>query len=215
MRKIEILDMVQDFLSGGDAPADIRGKYHPKIIHNLTCLACNTIIVNLYKIGKEQGNLSILDAWARNYPISIVSSNRVALPYPPMSLPDGMGILQVANGRDSGVDYTNVYAYRDTNANAVFAALEVGNSNISSKPYFYLEINNSTGINSHVLILGNIPAQTTGVTVKMVVPLDQVDDYSHVSIPDEGGSMIITSVIELLRQKPAEDYINDNKVNQI
>jgi len=48
----------------------------------------------------------------------------------------------------------------------------------------------------------------------MIVPFDQVDDYATISIPAGKEEMLIQAVISLLREKPAEDVINDNKARQ-
>lgn len=214
MRKIHLIEMVQDFLAGGDAPADVRGQYHPEIITKFVEMAFNNIVFQTYMEGKIHSDYSVLDAWAKNYELPI-SSNKVNLPYPPAQLPNNMGIRQVANGIGNNYDPTNVYAFRDTNSQAVFAALEVGNANISEKPWFYLEMNNGSGIYSHVLRLGNVPLSTLGVTVKLIVPLEQFDDYDHITIPGGKEDMIVKSVIDVMRQKPPEDFTNDNNSQQI
>jgi hypothetical protein len=204
MRKIHIIDLVEDFLAGGDAPADVKGKYHREILTKWIELAWNSLINTVYDAGKANGDYDVLDPWARNYPLSIVS-NSVTLPYPPIHLSDGAGILQVADGRDSNFDPTNVYAPISTTAYAVFNDLEAGNQ--STVPMWYLEISNT---NAHVLKIVNKPTATTGVTVKMVIPLERVDDFTHVSVPKEGGKMIIQEVMSIIRQKNTEDRINDN-----
>lgn len=208
MRKQHLIELVQDFLSGGDAPDDVKGRYHPEIIANLCALAYNKIVFQTWLEAKAHSDYSILDAWAKNHTLNI-TANTVPLPYPPVQLPNAMGILQVA----TGTDLTNVFAYRETNANAVFAVLEVGS--ISTKPWFYLEVNASgSGINSHTLQLGNVPDGCTTVKVKMIVPLDQVDDYETIVIPAGKEEDLISFVIELMRNKPPEDTVNDNKARQ-
>lgn len=208
MRKIHLIELAQDYLSGGDAPDDVRGRYHPEILSNLLALAYNQVVMITYLEGKQYSDYSVLDAWAKNHTINI-TDNAVPLPYPPVQLPNGMGILQVACGND----LTNVFAYRETNANAVFAALEVGS--VSTKPTFYLEQNTGSGNNSHVLQVSQIPDGVTSVKVKMIVPFDAIDDYETVSIPAGKEGILLDAVVELLRQKPQEDTINDNKANQI
>lgn len=207
MRKITLIDLTLDYLAGGDAPDDVRGKYHPEIISNLLALAYNQVVMATYLEGKQHSDYSVLDAWAKNHTISIVDF-RVLLPYPPVQLPNGMGILQVA----AGTDLTNTFAYRETNANSVFAALDVGQ--VSTKPTFYLEVNVGSGIESHVLQVAQVPDGCTSVKVKMIVPFDQVDDYATISIPAGKESMLFDSVTTLLRQKPQEDTVNDNKATQ-
>jgi hypothetical protein len=207
MRKITLIDLAVDYLSGGDAPDDVRGRYHPEIVSNLLALAYNAVVMQTYLEGKQHSDYSVLDAWARNHTINIVN-NTVALPYPPVQLPNGMGILQVACGND----LTNVFAYRETNSNAVFNALDVGS--VSNKPTFYLEQNTGSGNNSHVLQVALVPDGVTSVKVKMIVPFDQVDDYETISIPAGKENMLFDAVVTLLREKPPEDTVNDNKARQ-
>ena len=208
MRKVTLIDLAQDFLSGGDAPDDVKGRYHPEVISNFLALAYNEVVMQTYLEGKMHSDYSVLDAWALNHTLPIVSGV-VELPYPPVQLPNGMGIIQVACGND----LTNVFAYHETNANAVFNALDVGQ--VSTKPTFYLEQNASgSGTKSHVLQLGKIPDGVSSVKVKMIVPFDQIDDYATISIPAGKEKMLIDSVISLMREKPAEDTINDNKARQ-
>lgn len=207
MRKITLIELVQDYLAGGDAPDDVKGRYHPEVISNLLALAYNEVVMQTYLEGKQHSDYSVLDAWALNHDINIVS-NVVALPYPPVQLPNGMGIIQVA----AGTDLNNTFAYRETNSNSVFNALDVGT--VSTKPTFYLEQNAGSGNNSHVLQVGNVPDGCTSVKVKMIVPLDEVDDYATISIPAGKERMLIDSVIALMREKPPEDTVNDNKARQ-
>lgn len=207
MRKITLIDLAVDYLSGGDAPDDVKGRYHPEVISNLLALAYNAVVMQTYLEGKQHSDYSVLDAWARNYDINIVDS-KVLLPYPPVQLPNGMGILQVACGED----LTNVFAYRETNSNAVFNALDVGS--VSTKPNFYLEQNTGVENNSHVLQVALVPDGVTSVKVKMIVPFDQVDDYATVSIPAGKEELLLQAVVSLLREKPAEDTVNDNKARQ-
>lgn len=210
MKKIELIELVQDFLAGGDAPDEIKGKYHGEITSNMINMAFTKAIMETYMEAKGYSDYSILDAWARNYPLNI-ASDKVRLPFVPVQLPNNMGIRQVT---PSG-DLTNAFAYRDTNANTVFAALEV--NAVSTKPTFYIEMDYSgmTGEQiPQVLVFEKLPDGCTAVNVKLIVPIEQLDDYDEVAIPAGKESQIIGNVIEILRAKPPEDKINDNIANQ-
>ncbi|MDA3807392.1 MAG: hypothetical protein PF440_05680 [Thiomicrorhabdus sp.] len=207
MRKIELIELVEDFLAGGDAPAEIKGRYHPEIIANHIALAYNKVVFQTWLEAKRFSDYSILGSWAKNYLLAI-TSNTVALPYPPVQLPNNMGILQVA----AGTDLNNTFAYRETNANSVFNELEVGS--VSTKPTFYLDVNNGAGINSHVLKLALVPDGVPTVTVKLIVPFDEIDDFETVSLPAGKEDVIIGYVIELMMKKLPEDKVHDNNANQ-
>jgi len=210
MRKIELIEMVSDYLQGTHAPDDMKGRFHDEVIKKYIEMAFSSIIFKTYMEAKQYADYSVLDGWAKNYQVDIedlsAGKGNVKLPFSPVALPNNMGILQVTPLGD----LTNAFAYRETNSNAVFAMLEVGQ--ISTRPIFYLERNaTGSGIASHVLQLENVPDGCSTVLVKMIVPLENIDDFEHVSIPAGKEDMLITEVIELLRTKPPEDLINDNK----
>jgi len=213
MRKIELIELVSDYLNGGDGPDDLKGRFHDQVIKKHIEAAFNGIVFKTYMEGKQYADYSVLDSWARNYSLTIqalvTGKGHVRLPYPPMQLPNNMGILQVASSKDLSL----VFAYRETNSNAVFAALEVGT--VSTKPFFYLEQNaTGSGIETHVLQLEKVPDGCTEVKVKMIVPLEVVDDFDQVMIPAGKEDMIIAQVMDLLRTKPPEDNVNDNKASR-
>lgn len=82
-------------------------------------------------------------------------------------------------------------------------------------PFFYLEQNaTGAGIETHVLQLEKVPDGCTAVNVKMIVPLEVVDDFDQVMIPAGKEDMIIAQVMDLLRTKPPEDDVNDNKASR-
>ena len=209
MKKVELQELIQDWLSGGDAPSDIKGRYHDEIILKHMEDAYNAIVFKTWLEAKNYSDYSVLDSWAKNYTTDIVS-NITILPYPPMQLPDNRGILQVT----PATDLTNPFAYLETNSQAVWAALEA--SAVLLKPTFYLEQNPTSvdNTNTHQLVLANIPDGVTALKVKMIVPIEQIELYDEVAIPAGKEDMMIRSVVELLQGKPPEDLTNDNLTTQ-
>ncbi|HKJ46407.1 MAG TPA: hypothetical protein VJ945_01285 [Flavobacteriaceae bacterium] len=213
MRKINLIELVQDYLAGGDVAEDLMGRYHYEIVAGHINTAYNKIVFNTYMEAKTYSDYSILDAWCKNYTLTLadVSSNkgRVKLPFPPVQLPNNMGILQV----NSNGNISDAYAYRETNSHAVFSKLEVGS--VSTKTFFYLEMNDQDETETHVLKFENLPDGITDVDVKMIVPFDRIDDYDTVAMPAGKEDIIMEYVIQLMRTKPPEDTINDRKPEQI
>lgn len=204
MKKVELQELIQDFLTGGDAPSDVKGRYHDEIILNHMENAYGAIVFQTWMEAKNYSDYSVLDTWARNYDVSISGSVAI-LPYPPMQLPDNRGILQVAPDND----LANPFIYLETNAQGVYAALEV--SSVMLKPSFYLEQNPTSvdNTNTHQLVLAQIPSGVTTLKVKMIVPLERVDLYDTVAIPAGKEELMVRTVVELLRGKPPEDLKND------
>ncbi len=204
MKKVELQELIQDFLTGGDAPSDIKGRYHDEIILNHMETAFNAIVFQTWREAKSYSDYSVLDAWARNYDVSIDGSVAI-LPFPPTQLPDNRGILQVTPDDD----LTNPFIYLETNAQGVYAALEV--STVLLKPSFYLEQNPTSTDNTdtHQLVLANVPSGVTVLKVKMIVPLSQIDLFDDVVIPSGKEMLIVQAVVGLLQGKPLEDMKND------
>jgi len=213
MKKVELQELIQDFLTGGDAPDDVKGQYHDEVILKHMENAFNAIVQMTWRESKMNSDYSVLDSWARNYEVTIsdLSGNagNVILPYPPMQLPDNMGILQVTPTDD----LANPFAYLETNSQGVFAALEV--STVMLGPEFYLEQNPSSvdNVDTHRLVVSKVPDGVTEVKVKLIVPLSKVDLYDEVPIPAGKEVLIVQGVISLLRGKPIGDTVNDNLSN--
>ena len=234
MRKIEIIELVKDYLAGGDAPDDVKGRYHDEIIANHLSTAYKRLVFDTWLEAKQFSDYSIMDVWAKEYALLTeqygVDQTIVKLPYPPIQLPNAKGIIQVAPvlvGVDPDFryepDYTNAFAYRETASNAVFVALEV--SAVSTRPNFYLEQVDqpATAIDqvAYQLQLQNIPdagpappGTSRGISVKMIVPFESLDLYDTVALPAGKEDLMIRGVIELMQGKPPEDVINDSKANQ-
>ncbi len=213
MKKVELQELIQDFLFGDDAPDDVKGQYHDEVILKHMENAFNAVVQQSWYESKTTSDYSVLDAWARNYEVAITdladNAGNVILPFPPMQLPDNRGIVQVTPSDD----LTNPFMYLETNSQGVFAALEV--STVMTNPDFYLEQNPSSidNVNTHRLVVSKVPDGVTDVLVKMIVPLSRVDLYDEVVMPAGKEDMIVRGVIELLQGKPVGDTRNDNLPN--
>ena len=209
MKKVELQELIQDWLTGGDAPSDVKGRYHDEVILNHMENAHGAIVEQTWREAKSSADYSVLDSWARNYTVAITGSLAI-LPYPPMQLPDNMGILQVTPSND----LTNPFAYLETNSQGVFAVLEA--SSVLLNPTFYLEQNPTSTDNTdtHQLVLANVPGGVTELLVKMVVPLSEIDLYDTVAIPAGKEGLMVQAVIGLLRGKPMEELTNNNLTRQ-
>jgi hypothetical protein len=228
MKKQNVVDLVVDFLAGGQ-PDDMIGQYHPAIIKKYLENAFNQVVYQVWLNCKRFSDYSQLDAWTYSYDDRILISPVIAgdrvsgyvrLPYPPMQLPDNMGIRQVSIHRNENI----VFAYLDNNAVAIFNELEV--SSIDATPTFRLEMNNSgVGSDSHILRLAKIPLSVyntysaldwgvLGIAVKMVVPLDQIGDYDDIAMPAGQEDNLVKQTVEFLRNKPPQDTAPDQVANR-
>lgn len=222
MKKIHLVELVSDYLTS-EMPDDMISQYHPEIIKSALNMAYNQAVYLTWMNGKKFSDYSQLDAWTRTYSLpahsisitGVTFSGNLRLPYPPLQLPNNMGIRQVAMATNEAV----AFAYMENTAFAIFSQLDV--FSIDDAPYFRLEQNDTgAGTESHVLKFGKVPIaynldpNPTLVDVKLIVPLDRIDDYEDVAIPAGQEDLLVKQTIEFLRTKLPEDSVNDQIANR-
>lgn len=219
MKKIHLIDAIVDHLTGGDATADTQGQFHPQIIKKRVEFAFNQLLFQVWLNSKKFSDYSQLDAWSKTYEIQVLGQSGTKayafLPYPPMQLPNNMGIRQICNHADTAV----VFAYLEATANVVFAELEV--NTVDDTPTFRLEQNNRStgpGEESHILHIEKLPIAPDAIEsldIMMIVPLEKMDDFDDIAIPAEmGDEGLVNKLIELIRTKPPQDTINDQNFDR-
>ncbi len=207
MRKIQLTEMIVDYLAGGDAPSDVRGRYHGAMIDQYVNIAYNDLIYNVYVEGQEIGDYSQLDSFARAFRAITVSDDGdrdlkyAILPFPPVQLPDNMGIRLICPNDDP----TTAFAYLDNNSVAVFSALEV--SSVDDLPGFWIE---KMDDNEYRVYFDNPGDVLASIMAKLILPLGQYDDFDEVPMPAGKDMHICDLIVKRLREKPMEDLINDN-----
>lgn len=214
MRKIELIEMVLDNLSGGDAVADVRGRYHPQMISKFIEAAYNDLIYQVATSAlnpkEKQVDFFQLDAFAKIHRDIVVSDDAdrslkySVLPFAPVKLPEELGIRMICPEDDP----TNPFAHVDNNSQAVFAALDVGA--VDDVPTWSLE--KMAGNEYRVYYPDDVV--TTEVTMLLILPFSQYDDYDEVPMPAGKDLSIVDTVVERLREKPQEDIISDNIPSQ-
>ncbi len=214
MRKIELVEMVLDYLSGGDAPGDVRSRYHPAMIEKHIEGAYADLIYQVMEAAinprDKKVDFTVVDAFAKIHRnITVVddvdrSLKYSVLPFAPLKLPEDRGIRMICPEDDP----TNPFAPVDNNSQAVFAALEVGT--VDNVPTYSLE--KMDGNEYRVYYPDDLI--TTEVTMLLILPLSQYDDYDEVPMPAGKDMGVFDAVVERLREKPPEDNINDGIASQ-
>lgn len=208
MRKIELIEMCKDHLAGGDAPADVKGKYHDEIITKFIEAAYEDLLYEVYIQSKKYSDFSPLDNYTETFTRTVtadgVNAGTIELPFPLVALPDNAGVRQVmyTNDESSG------FSYLETNSDPVWSELEVDSVDENPEFRYYREDN------KHKMYLQKMADNTTEVKVKLVVPLSYMDISHHVPMPAGKEGRVFDFVVERLRGKNTEDIINDNIANQ-
>jgi hypothetical protein len=226
MKKIHIIEAIQSFLAS-DNTGDSKGIYHPEEIKVHLNNVFNQAVYNTWLNGKKFSDFSQLDAWSKTYTVDVLNQCGARayclLPFAPVQLPDMMGIRQIRNhylclyGEAIGAQW--VFAPIEATANVIFDELEV--STMDDTPTFRLEqsnVNIGAGEPSHMLWLEKLPVApddlVTSVDIMLIVPLDIMDDYEEMAMPNGQEDSLVQQVIALMSKKPLPDTANDQVIQK-
>lgn len=206
MRKIELVELVLDYLSGGDAPDDVIGHQHPEIITKHVEAAYGELVLQTFLDAKKYSDYSMLDMFSKRFTLTVTipvaSYGYADLPFPIMQLPQNASIREVTYTDDRA----SAFAPIEITANTVFSELEV--NLIDDKEYYWVEKDPSVN-NKYKIYFDNLNDGTTEVYAKLIVPLYEFDDFDDVPFPMGKEGQIFDLVVQKLRTKPQEDVIND------
>lgn len=193
MTKAEFTELTQRFLSGGDCPSDVCGRYHSLVIEKYIEMAYGDILMQLPS--------SQLDAYVKAYNNITVSFDSARdeyyseLPSTIISLPMGRGIRLISPQQEQKLKFI----YTANNSDSVYDELEV--RTVLNKRTFYIEntkvyYRNINGVDK--------------VLMKLVVPFSAFDDDDNIAIPSTKHLQIFAAIVQLLRQQPFQKQSNNN-----
>ena len=207
MLKIQHIDLILDYLSGGDAPASVRGRYHKKIIEKHIEVVYNAIIAEETKKAAITKSWSDLDAFTKAYEVDVNYENGREeyysnLPAKVMQLSKNRGVRKIYPKKDQRYSFI----YRNNNTIDIFSELEV--DKIEERPRYYIE--------SQKVYYDYIGPEMAaeGVGMKLVVPFSEFDDNDEVALPNGKDNLIFDMVIARLIQKTEETKFNDNNIDK-
>lgn len=203
------IDLVRELLSGGDAPAEIRGKYHPRIVEKYLELAYDDIVTEVAKEGQITGDYSLLDMFALPYKVAVQYDSAreqkyIDLPILVMPLPDGAAIRLVSAPKNQGQQFIRIAM----NSQSVWNELEA--DRVDPKPGFYIE-------NEIMYFDENFPYGLTDVLLKIVASFGALGKNDRIGVPGGKNEMMFAKVFNIMMQKKAnpQDYYDDNNNKQV
>ncbi len=209
--KRQIIEATQRYLGGGNAPPDIRKKYPYDIVSIYVGMAYGLYINEIYKSDTDP-NKVFLDSLTKAYPAVAVSNDTTRgeryslIPTSKLfPLPNNHSIRHIGPVDDQ----TTKFIPRANNTSWVFSQLEV-NTMLTSVRY-YVE-DGKIFYSSHIEDIDPIPET---LLMKLVVPFTEYASDEEVPLPWGGDIRIFDLVVQLLRQTPPPDEINDANTTQI
>lgn len=208
IKKIELIEKIQDILNGGDQSADQVSRFHNEIISLNISEVYENMLLTMYKQsvqGIGGAGMGFLDIYTKPFPNTKITFDEdrcayyIDTPVKYVQLPQNKGVRWISPMDESSPPF---YAL-DNNANWVLGSLEVGLMN--TVPTYYVE-------NDRVYIQLK-EAKYKEVMYKIVPVFDNLTDDDLIkepSIVTKNGLLTITDVVVArLLNKPQQDITND------
>lgn len=209
MKKIEFIELVQDFLAGGDAGNEMRTRYHQKVIEKYISLAYNDVIRNVYLESLRYSKPDMLDVFTTPKFIDVSfdvdrQEYYSLLPTAITQIPDQAAIRLIS----PKTDQTLAFSYINNTSKSMWSVLEAGNL-AYDVPDYYVE-------NGKVFYNNFEQYKTlTSLLIKIVVPFEDLDWDAEVPMAAGKEFVIMEMVAKLLASKLPDDDINDNADEQV
>lgn len=210
MKKIELINVIQDFLAGGDKSNAEVSRMHPEIIQKYIDMAFDKIVWEDYQMSEKKQDFSVLDSYLQSFKNVAVlyDSDRdeyySVLPAPIGNIPLSRSVRLISPMKNQSY----AFIYRANNSKTIYDELEV--SAVETRPRFYIENDNVYYDNIQYPYISK-------VLVKMVATLSSLEDDEEVQMPLGTEYRIFDYVMQYLSKKLAtpEDVNNDNSTKKI
>lgn len=206
MQKQQIIELIQRAISGGDAPADLKGRFHPKEIELYVALAFEALFNGYQSDRNEMAAQMGLDAWkydklTKSYKLDIEFDNDTekfysTLPINILSIVDNTGIRLIHPLKE---ETTAFFPRHQTDA-FLMNGLDV--NQFSNMVYYYLE-------GKTIWYTGSLDCNWKQVRAKLVLKFSEFDDTDDISLPDGKFPILMQMVMQMMQQKNPSDLIDD------
>ncbi len=194
MTKRQFVELIQDRLSGGDMPDDMKGKMHPRVIEEWLGLALIEILSDLEDKDSKSGHGFSAASLIQSYPVDVLEVNgrfTVDLPYKLLSGHDSFyGFFPCEDGMPLGLR-------RKGGENTALNYLK-GDCAVT----LYIEGNR--------LVFSGNPKVETG-TVQMLPSMDSMKADDDLVVPKGVGRAIAEYTVNMMLGKlnQPEDELNN------
>ena len=211
MQKQQLIELVKRSLTGGDAPPELRSRYHEKEIELALNFAFDSLLNKNATQKQQLADELQLDGWkydalTKPYVLDILKDearNRYysVLPISVLSITNNAGIRMITPTQEE----STVFFPRRQVDTFLMNNLDVGQ--LTGMIYFSLEGNK-------IWYSGDIDNCWKTVLAKLVLEFSEFEDDDDINIPDGKDYELMALVIQWFKQKNPADIINDDVAQQ-
>ena len=201
MEKAKLVELMQETLAGGDAPAEIRGKYHPAVISAFMDLAYTDIMQKEFDEASQDFSF---DNSAKRFQAEVKYNKDIDRKY--FDLP-----IQLVPLRPKNAAIRSISLYQGqqiafapiSNASAPMWA-ELDAMKVDNTCSYMIEQN-------QVVFEMNAPQTGAKVMLKLIPSFSELEDKDNVLIPGGKNILLFQSVYQIMSLRRNRDMnINDN-----
>lgn len=205
MKKIEIIELIQRNLAGGDVPADIQGDYDEEIITLYIAMAYNKIFFELVRASYNIADSTPLDKFTKAFIIeqddikkdTIRKKFYIELPIPSANVPWNEAIRYCGPADEESAGYI----WRSPAASPVMGGLEIETVEQgirymieNQRVYFYL-----------------MDSEPEAIMIKMLMSWEAWDDLDDIGIPAGTDSQLFNIVVSQIQGADNRDDVVTNQ----
>lgn len=206
--KAVLVELGQEALSGGDAPAELRGKYHKAVIEQYLGLAYADVLQTQF--DEAGSDFTVFDNAAKRFKCTIALNEELGMKY--FDLPASLIPMKP---KQAGLRSISMLKGQQ------IAFAPIGNASIPMWDELEaMKIDNTCSYmieGNQVVLYRNAPDVGSLVLVKMIVPFSELDDDDDVTVPGGKNSMLFQSMYGFmsLRGNRKDEYNNNNSTQKL
>jgi len=204
--------LVQNWLGGGSAPADVKATYRKGIVSEYLGMVFNEAIVQIYI---NTHDLDSLNSYCKVYAAKTINNDtELSKKYVSIPCTSTTRILQIPDNKAIRAVFIDTTPktrciYRKMDADQVYSDQIV--NTYMAEPRWDL-LGEKIYFSSHKDVAPYAVATTA--TIKMIVPWSEFSASENIPMPFESNDAIFNAVTNKLRSMPPEDKIIDQNVVQ-
>ena len=197
MKKIELIELIQEEYNGGSLNPDIYKELHPLVLGQYISMALNVIFYQIFK--QDQSGLDSYARWYRKLDVKEDSGIKYTeLPVSLIQMPDG------------GTSVRDI-VYTEDEVSAMFVHVKTSNVGRAMRGGGIARMGKTIFTVTDRIEYYGINPVVKQVNVLMIAPFADLDDNDEIAIPQGQDKILLDLVFDFIHKRVENDNVTDNK----
>lgn len=197
MKKIELIELIQEKYNGGSLNPDIYKKLHPLVLEKYISMGLNVIFYQIFK--QDQSGLDAYARWYREQDVKEENGVKyLDLPVDLVQMPNGTTSVREINLTEDNL--TSLFTY--CKSSEISRKKRSGAVTRMGKTLFTV---------TNRIEFENIDPLIEKVNVLMITPFSDLSEDEEIVIPQGQDKVLMDLVFDFIKQAAEKDNVTDNK----